>query len=113
MTLLTILAHERAATIFVAVQTVTFVLVERGDGGARMSCETAPSSQQRESSSWRGSRRAHLPDLITSLLSFQELCCLRERLRLCKALQWWFSVKLVHDWEDRLRAALLTNPSGR
>ena len=89
MTLLTILAHERAATIFVAVQTVTFVLVERGDGGARMSCETAPSFQQRESSSWRGSRRAHLPDLITSLLSFQELCCLRERLRLCKALQWW------------------------
>ena len=75
--------------IFVAVQTVTFVLVERGDGGARMSCETAPSFQQRESSSWRGSRRAHLPDLITSLLSFQELCCLRERLRLCKALQWW------------------------
>ena len=48
MTLLTILAHERAATIFVAVQTVTFVLVERGDGGARMSCETAPSFQQRE-----------------------------------------------------------------
>ena len=45
MTLLTILAHERAATIFVAVQTVTFVLVERGDGGARMSCETAPSFQ--------------------------------------------------------------------
>ena len=75
--------------IFFAVQTVTFVLVERGDGGARMSCETAPSFQQRESSSWRGSRRAHLPDLITSLLSFQELCCLRERLRLCKALQWW------------------------
>ena len=59
MTLLTILAHERAATIFVAVQTVTFVLVERGDGGTR-SCETAPSSRQRESSSWRGSRRAHL-----------------------------------------------------
>lgn len=48
MTLLTILAHERAATIFVAVQTVTFVLVERGDGGARMSCETAISFQQRE-----------------------------------------------------------------
>ena len=48
MTLLTILAHERAATIFVAVQTVTFVLVERGDGGTRMSCETAPSSRQRE-----------------------------------------------------------------
>lgn len=48
MTLLTMLAHERAATIAVAVQTVTFVLVERGDGGARMSCGTAPSFQQRE-----------------------------------------------------------------
>lgn len=89
MSLLTMLAHERAATIAVAVQTVTFVLAERDDGGARMSCGTAPSFQQRESSSWRGSRRAHLPDLMTSLLSFQELCCLRERLRLCKALQWW------------------------
>lgn len=48
MTLLTMLAHERAATIAVAVQAVTFVLVERGDGGARMSCGTAPSFQQRE-----------------------------------------------------------------
>ena len=113
MTLLTIVTHERAATIFVAAQTVTFVLVERGDGGTRMSCETAPSSRQRESSSWRGSRRAHLPDLITSLLSFQELCCLRERLRLCKALQWWVQCQACHDWEDRLRAALVTNPSGR
>ena len=46
MTLLTMLAHERAAMIAVAVQTVTFVLVERGDGGARMSCGTAPSFQQ-------------------------------------------------------------------
>lgn len=68
MTLLTMLAHETAATIVVAVQMVTFVLVERGDGGARMSYGTAPSFQQRESSSWRGSRRAHLPELITSLL---------------------------------------------
>ena len=48
MTLLTMLAHERAATIAVAVQTVTFVLVERDDGGARMSCGTALSFQQRE-----------------------------------------------------------------
>lgn len=48
MTLPTMLAHERAATIVVAVQTVTFVLVECGDGGACMSCGTVPSFQQRE-----------------------------------------------------------------
>lgn len=48
MTLPTMLAHERAATIVVAVRAVTFVLVERGYGGARISCGTAPSFQQRE-----------------------------------------------------------------
>ena len=31
-----------------------------------MSCGTAPSLQQRQRSSWRGSRRVELPDLITS-----------------------------------------------
>lgn len=87
MTLLTMLAHERAATIVVAVRAVTFVLVERGYGGARMSCGTALSFQQREQLV-EGSTRAHLPDLITSLLGCQELSCLRERLRSCKALQW-------------------------
>ena len=45
ITLPTILAHERAAMIVVAFQTVTFVLVERGDEGACMSCGTAPSFQ--------------------------------------------------------------------
>ena len=59
MTLLTMLAHERAATIAVAVQTVTFVLVERGDGGARMSCRTAPSFQQRERAARGGAQGGH------------------------------------------------------
>lgn len=59
MTLLTMLAHERAATIAVAVQTVTFVLVERGDGGARMSCGTAPSFQQRERAARGGAQGGH------------------------------------------------------
>ena len=44
MTLPTMLAHERV----VGVRAVTFVLVERGYGGARMSCGTAPSFQQTE-----------------------------------------------------------------
>ena len=93
MTLPTIVAHGRAATIVVAIRAVTFVLAERGYGGARMFCGTVPSflqrERERESSSWRGSRRAHLADLITSLLGCEEFSCLRERLRPCKSLQWW------------------------
>ena len=48
MTLPTIVAHGRAATIVVAIRAVTFVLVERGYGGARMFCGTVPSFLQRE-----------------------------------------------------------------
>ena len=76
MTLPTMLAHERAATIVVGVRAVTFVLVERGYGGARMSCGTAPSFQQTEQLV-KGLNEGTLAGLD-----------LRERLRSCKALQW-------------------------